>query len=175
MLIPWKNSYDKPRQCITLPTTVHIVKDMVFPVVIYRCEMDHKEGWALKNWWLHAVVLKTFESPSDSKEIKKANSKRNQLWVFIGRTDAEAPILWPPDAKSWLIGKDPYAGKDWGQEKGVAENEMVGWHHRHNGYEFEQILEDSEGQGSLAYCSQNFGKVYNFHLQYEPHLISETA
>ena len=104
---------------------------------------------------LSIVVLeKTLESPLDSKEIKPVNPKGNQPWTFIGRTDAEAPILWPPDAKSWLIGKDPDAGKDWGQEeKGVTEDEMVGWHHRLNEHEFEQTLGDSEGQGSLARCS----------------------
>ena len=90
-------------------------------------ELNHKEGWAPKNWCFQTVVLeKTLESPLDSKEIKPVNPKGNQLWIFIGRTDAEAPILWPPDAKSWLIEKDPDAGKDWGQEeKWVAEDEMV--------------------------------------------------
>ena len=92
----------------------------------------------------------------DSKEIKTVNPKGNQPWIFLGRTDAEAeaPVLWPPDAKSWLTGKDPDAGKDWGQEeKGVTEDEMAGWHHRLNGHEFEQTLGDSEGQGSLVCCS----------------------
>ena len=94
----------------------------------------------------------TYES-LDCKEIQPVNPKGNQSWIFIGRTDAEVevPILWPPDAKRWLTGKDPNAGKDWGQEeKGVTEIEMVGWHHQLNGHEFEQILGDSEGQGSLA-------------------------
>ena len=95
------------------------------------------------------------ESPLDCKEIKPVNPKRNQPWIFIGRTDAEAPIPWPPDVKHWLIRKDPDAGKDWGQEeKGMTEDEMVGWHHWFNGDEFEQILGDSEGQGSLA-CFQS--------------------
>ena len=90
----------------------------------------------------------------DSKEIKPVNPKGNQPWLFIGRIDAEAeaPILWPPDAKSWLIKKDTDAGKDWGQEKGVTEDEMVGWHHWLNGHEFEQTLADG-GQRSLVYCS----------------------
>ena len=124
---------------------------------IWMCEMDHKEGWVLKNWCFWTVVLdKTLESPLDSKEIKPVNRKGNQPWIFIGRTDieAETPILWLPDAKSWLIEKDPDAGKDGGQEeKGTIENEMVGWHHQLNGHEFEQILGDSEGQESLACCS----------------------
>ena len=119
-------------------------------------ELDHKAGWALKNWCFWTVVLeKTLESPLDSK-IKPVNPKGNQPWIFFGRSDAEAeaPILWPPDVKSWLIGKDPDKGKDWGQEeKGVTENETVGWHHWLNGREFEQTPQDSEGQGSLACCS----------------------
>ena len=113
---------------------------------VWMWELDHKEGSALKNWCFWSVVLeKTLDSPMDSKEIKPVNSKGNQSWIFIGRTDAEAaaPILWPPDAKSWVLGKDPDAGKDWKQkENGVAENEMVRQHHRLNGHEFEQTLED---------------------------------
>ena len=104
-------------------------------------ELDYKEGWVLKNWCFWTVVLeKTLESPLDCKEIQSVHSKGNQPWVFIGRTDAEAetPILWPPDAKNWLTGKDPDAGKDWKQEdKGTTEDEMVGWHHWLNGHEFE--------------------------------------
>ena len=119
-------------------------------------ELDYKEGWAPKNWFFWTVVLeKTLRSPLDSIEIKPVNSKGNQPWVLIGRTDAEAEasVLWPPDAKSWLTGKDPDAGKDWWQEKWAAEDEVVGWHHRLNGYEPEKTLGDSEGQGSLACCS----------------------
>ena len=108
-------------------------------------ELDHKEGWAPKNWCFWTVVLeKTLESPLDCKEIQTVNPKGNQSWIFIGRTDAEAeaPVIWPPDAKNWLIGKDPDAGKDWGQkEKGTTEDEMVGWHHSLNGHEFEQLWE----------------------------------
>ena len=90
----------------------------------------------------------------DCKKFKSVNPKRNQSWLFIGRTDTEAPILWPPDAKSWLIGKDPDAGKHWRQEEnGMTEDEMVGWHYQLNGHEFEQALGDSEGQGNLACCS----------------------
>ena len=106
-------------------------------------ELEYKEGWALKNWCFWIVVLeKTLEIPLDSKEIKPVNPKRNQPRIFIGRTDAEAPILWPPNAKSRLIGKGPDAGKDWGQEKkGTTEDKMVGWCHRLKGHEFEQIQE----------------------------------
>ena len=101
---------------ITLPTKPHTVKAVVFPVVMYGCtwELDHKEGWMAKNWCFWTVVLeKTLESALDCKEIKPVNPKGNQPWIFIGRTDAETPILWPPYAKSQLIGKDPSAGKDW--------------------------------------------------------------
>ena len=104
-------------------------------------ELDHKESWAPKNWWFWTVVLeKTLESPLDCKEIQLVYPKENQSWIYIGRTDAEAetPILWPPDAKSWLICKDPDAGKVWGQEeKGPTEDEMVGWHYWLNGHELE--------------------------------------
>ena len=124
---------------ITLPTKVHLVKAMVFPVVVYGCG-SWKESWVLKNWWFWTVVLeKTLESPLDCKEIQPVHSKGGQSWVFIGRTDAEAetPILWPPDSKSWLIGKDSDAGRDWGQEeKGTTEHELVGWHHQFNGHGF---------------------------------------
>ena len=122
--------------------------------VIYICVwgLENKKGWVPKNWCLQTVVLeKTLESPLDSKEVKPVNPKGNQPWIFIGRTGAEAetPVLWPPDAKNGPIGKDPDARKGWRQEeKGTTEDEMVGWHHRLNGYEFEQTLADSERQGS---------------------------
>ena len=119
-------------------------------------KLDHKEGWAPKNWCFWTVVLeKTLESPLNSKEIKPVNSKGDQPWIFIGRTDAkgEAPVRWLSDMKRWLIGKDPDAGKDWRQEKGTTEDEMVGWHPWLNGHEFEQVLGDEEGQGSLVCCS----------------------
>ena len=116
----------------------------------------YKESWALKNWGFWTMVLeKTLESPLDYKKIKPVNPKGNQFWIFIGRTDAKAeiPILRPPDAKSWLIGKDPDAGKDWRQEeKGRTEDDVVGWHHRLNRYEFEQAPGVGDVQGSLAYC-----------------------
>ena len=143
---------------ITLPTKVHLVKAMVFPGVMYgwMWELDHKKGWAWKNWCFWTVVLeKTLKSPLDCKEIKPVNSKGNQSWKFTRRTDAKAktPILWPHDAKNRLIGKDPDAGKDWKQEKGTTEDEIVGWHHQLNRHEFEQDLGVGDGQGSLACCS----------------------
>ena len=120
-------------------------------------ELDYKESWALKNWCFWTVVLeKTLESPLDCKEIQPARPKGNQSWIFIGRADAEAetPILWPPDAKSWFTGKDPDAGKDWRwEEKSMTEDEMVGWHHQLNGHEFEQTLDVGDGQGCLLCCS----------------------
>ena len=117
-------------------------------------ELDHKEGWVLKNWCFQIVVLeKTLEGPLDSRGIKPVDLKGDQPWIFIGRTSAEALILWSCDEKSWLIGKDPDAGKDWGQEKGTTEDEMVGWHHQLNGHELDQPLGDSEEQGSLVCCS----------------------
>ena len=102
-----------------------------------RREHYHKESWMLKNWCFWTVLLeKMLESPLDCKEIKPVNHKRNQFWIFIGKTDGEPPILWPPDAKNWLTGKDPDAGQDWQQEeKAMTEDEMFGWHHRLDGHE----------------------------------------
>ena len=126
---------------ITLPTKVHLVKAMVFPVVMYGCE-----SWTIKKaecWRIDAFELwcwRRLESLLDCKEIKPINPRGNQSWIFIGRTDAEAetPILWPLDVTSQLLRKDPNAGKDWKQEeKGKTEDEMVGWHHRLDGHEFE--------------------------------------
>ena len=127
---------------------------------IWMWELDYKESWAPKNWcfWI-AVLEKTLESPLDCKEIQPVHPKGNQSWIFIGRTDAEAkaPVLWPPDAKNWLTGKDSHAGKDWRQEeKGMREDEMVGWHHQLNGHEFEQAVGVGDGQGSLS-CSSPWG------------------
>ena len=120
-------------------------------------KLDHKEGWAPKNWCLQTVVLeKTFKSSLGSKDITPINPKGNQSWIFIGRTDAdtEAPVLWLPDAKNWLIRKDPNTGKDWRpEEKGTTEYEMAGWHYWINGHAFEQALGVGDGQGSLACCS----------------------
>ena len=119
-------------------------------ISLFSWELDHKEGWVPKNWCFQIVLLeKILESPLDCKEIKPVNPKGNQPWIFTGRTDAEAeaPVLWPPDAKSQLNGKDPDAGKDWRQEdKGMTEDEVVGWHHWLNGHESEQtqIVKDRE-------------------------------
>ena len=119
-------------------------------------ELDYKESWVPKNWCFWNVVLeKTLESPLDRKEIQPDDLKRDQSRVFIGRTDVEVetPILWPPDAKSWLIGKDPDAGKDWGQEeKGTTEDEMVRWHHRLNGHGFGWTLAVGHEQGGPGCC-----------------------
>ena len=115
---------------------------------VWMWELDYKESWAPKNrcFWT-GMLEKTLESPLDCKETKSVNPKGNQSWIFIGRTDeAEAPICWPPDAKNWLIGKDPDAWKDWRQEeKGMTEDEMVGWHHRLNGHESEEALGIGDG------------------------------
>ena len=120
-------------------------------------ELDCEESWAPKNWCFWTVMLeKTLESPLDCKEIQPVHLKVDQSWVFIGRTNAEAesPILWPSHVKSWLIGKDSDPGRDWGQEeKGMTEDEMAGWHHRLNGYEFEWTPGVGDGQGGLAWCN----------------------
>ena len=145
MLTPWKESYDQPRQHIKKQRHYFVNKGLssrsygFFSEVLYECE-----SWTIKKaerqriFW--TVVLKeTLESPLDCKEIKPVNPKGNKSWIFIGRTDAEAeiPILWPPDAKNWLIGKDPHAGKDWRrEEKGTTKDQMVGWHHWLDGHEF---------------------------------------
>ena len=123
---------------------------------VWMWELDYKESWAPKNWCFWTVVLeKTPESPLDCKEIQPVHPKGDQSWVLIGRTDVEAetPILWPPEAKSWLIGKDPDAGKDWGQEeKGMTEDEMVGWHHWLHGHGSGWTPGIGGGQGGLACC-----------------------
>ena len=118
-------------------------------------ELDHKEGWVPKNWCFQTVVLeKTLESPLDSK-VKLVNPKGNEPWIFIGRTDAEAeaPILWLPDMKSWLTGKDHDSGKDWRRQKRATEDEMVGWYHQFNGHKLGQTPRNGEGQGGLVCCS----------------------
>ena len=139
-------------------------------------ELDYKEGWASKNWCLWTVVLeKTPASTLGSKEIKPVHLTGNQPWILFGRTDAEAkvPILWPPDVKNWLTGKDPDAGKDWGQkEKGKTEDEMAGWHHQCSGHELGQTLGDSERQGGLACCSP-WGRRVGHHWMTE-HCVSRS-
>ena len=151
-----KKAYLKSRD-ITLPTKVHLVKAMVFPEAMYECE-----SWTIKkaeHWRIDAFELwcwRRLESPLGCKETKPVNSNGNQSWIFIGRTDteAEASMLWPPDAKNWLNGKDADVGKDWRQEeKGTIEDEIFRWHYPLKGHEFEQALEDDKGQGRLACCS----------------------
>ena len=139
---------------ITLLTNLHIVKALVFPEIMYHCE-----NWTIKKaecQRINALKLeKTVESPLDNKEIKPVNPKGNQSRILIGRTDAEAPIPWSPDAKNWLIGKDPVTGKDWEQETETAEDELVGWHHRLSEHEFEQtpgIVKDRK-----AWCAAVHG------------------
>ena len=145
-LTPWKESYDQPRQHIQKQRHYFVNKGTSSQGYgfssshVRMWELDYKESWAPKNWCFWTVVLgKTLERPLDCKEIQLIHPKGNQSWMFIGRTDVEAeiPILWPPDAKSWLTGKAPDAGEDWGQEeKGTTEDEMAGWHHWLNGHEF---------------------------------------
>ena len=152
MLVPWKKSYDQPRQHIKKQRHYFLLFTLLMPTNsssqsydfsyshVWMWELDYKECWVLKNWWFWTVVLeRTLESPLDCKGFKPVNPKENQSWIFIGRTDAEAetPILWPPDAKNWLIWKDRDPGKDWRQEKGTIEDEMAGWHHQLNAHEFE--------------------------------------
>ena len=125
---------------ITLPTKAHLVKAFFFffQLSCVDWELDYKESWAPKSWCFWTVVLKTLESPLDFKEIQPVNPKGYLSWIFIGRTDAEAetPIVWPPDAKNWFIGKDPNAGKDWKwEERGMTEDEMVRWHCWLDGHE----------------------------------------
>ena len=141
---------------ITLPTKFHLVEATGFASShVWIWELDCEDSWAPKNWCFWTVVLeKTLESPLDCKEIQPVHSKGNQSWIFFGRTDAEAetPILWSPDVKNWLTGKDPDAGKDWRQER-MTKEEMVRWYHQLNGHEFEQAPGDGEGQGSVVCCS----------------------
>ena len=163
MLPPWKESHDKPRQHIKKQRHHFVIKGSYSQSHgfssshVWMWELDCKESWVLKNWCFWTVVLeKTLESPLDSKKIKLVNPKGNQSWIFFGRTDAEdeTPVLWSPDTKNWLTGKDPDAGKDWKQEKNeMTEDETVGWHHQLDGHEFEQALGVGDGQGSLACCS----------------------
>ena len=138
---------------ITLPTKVHLVKASS---CIWMWGLDYKESWMPKSWCFWTVVLeKTLESLLECKEIQPVHSKGDRSWVFFRRNDAKAetPVLWPPDMKSWLIGKDSDAGRDWGQEeKGTTEDEMARWHHWLNGHEFGWTPGVGDGQGGLACC-----------------------
>ena len=178
MLASWNKNYDKPIEHIKKQR--HYFADIGLYSQrygfssghIWMWELDHKESWAPKNWCFWIVMLaKTLESPLGCKEIQLVHPKGNQSWIFTGRTDAEAeiPILWVPDVKNWLVGKDLDAGKDWRQEEtGMRKDVMVGWHHQLNGHEFEQAPGDGEGQGSLAYCSlwghKSWTRLSNFSL-----------
>ena len=163
MLAPWKESYDQPRQHIKKQRHYFVNKGLSSQGYgfssghVWMWELDCEESWVLKNLCFWTVVLeKTLESPLECKEIQPVHPKGHQSWVFIGRTDVEAatPILWPPHVKSWLIGKDPDAGRDWGQEeKGTTEDEMTGWYYRLNGHEFGLTLGVGDGQGGLACCN----------------------
>ena len=143
---------------ITLPTKVRLVKAMYgfSSGHVWMWELDCEESWAPKNWCFWTVVLKALESPLDCKKIQPVHPKGDQSWVFFGWNDAEAetPVLWPPHAKSWLIGKDSDAGRDWRQEEmGTTEDEMAWWHHQLTGHEFEWTLGVGDGQGGLAFRS----------------------
>ena len=143
---------------ITLSAKVRLVKAMVLPVVMYGWDswtIKKAKHWRIDNFWT-VVLEKTLESPFDCKEVQPVHPKGDQSWVFIGKTDieAESPIFLPPNVKSWLIWKDPDAGKDWGQEKkGTTEDEMVGWHHRLNGHGFGWTPGVGDGQGGLVCCN----------------------
>ena len=166
-LLPWKKSYDKLRQHIKKQRHYFANKSPSSQSCgfssshVWMWELEHKESWLLKNWWFWTVMLEnTLESPLDCK-IKPVNCKGYQSWIFTEglNAEAEAPILWPPDVKKWLTGKDPAAGKDWRQEKGMTQDEMVGWHHQLDGHEFEQAPGVSDGQGSLVCCSPRGHRV----------------
>ena len=149
-LAPWKESYDQPRQHIKKQRHYFTNKGLSSQGYgfssshVWMWELDYKQCWELKNWCFWTMVLeKTLESPLDFKNIQPVHPEGNQSWIFIGRTDAEAEtlLLWPPDAKNWLLGKDPDAGKNWKQEeKRMTEDEMIGWHHWLDELEFEYTL-----------------------------------
>ena len=186
MLAPWKKSYDQSRQHIKKQR--HYFADKSPSSQIYGFssnhvriwELDYKESWALKNWCFWTVVLeKSLESPLDFKEIQPVHPEGNQSCIFIWRTDAEVetPILWSPHATNWLIGKDRDVGRDWRQEeeKGMTEDEIVGWHHQLNGHEFEQTLGVSDGQETWCaaiHGSQRVGQDWAIELIGDHMIIS---
>ena len=183
MLTPWKESYEQPRQHIKKQRHYFVNKGPSSQGYgfssshVWIWELNCKESWAPKNWCFWTVVLEeTLESPLDCKEIHPLHPKGDQSWVFIGRTDVEAEtlILWPPDAKSWLIWKDPDAGKDWRQEeKGMTEDEIAGWHYQLNGHEFGWTLGVGDGQGGLACCgsySRRVGHDWATELNWTDHV-----
>ena len=162
MLTTWKKIYNQPRQHIKKQRHYFANKGPssqgygFYSGRVRMWKLDYKESWAPKNWCFWTVVLeKTLASPLDCKKIQPVHPKGDQSWIIIGRTDVEAetPILWPPDVKRWLIGKDPDAGKDWGQEeKGMTEDEMFVWHYWLNGHGFGWTPGVGDGQGGLACC-----------------------
>ena len=168
----WQESYDKPRQHIRKQRHHFANKDLYCQSYgfssghVWMCKLDHKEGRAPKNWCFVTVVLeKTLESPLESKETKPVVLKGNQPWILFGRPDAEAPILWPPDEEGRFIGKDPNAGKDWGQEeKEATEDEMVGWHHWLNGQELEQTPGDRKVKDRKAWLAEVHGVAKSYIL-----------
>ena len=172
---PWKESYDQSRQHIKKQRHYFTNKGTSSQSYgfsnshVWMWELDYKETWVPKNWCFWTVMLKTLESPLDCKEIQPVHPKGNQSWIFIGRTDAETPILWPPDGKNWLTGKDPDAGKDWGQ-KGSTD-QMVGWHHRLGGHELSELREPV--WTGVVCCSPwglRVGHDWVTELNWDPHL-----
>ena len=152
----WGNSGNGGRLFLGGGSKIMADGDYSYDSHVWIWELDYKESWVPKNWWFWTMVLeKTVESPLSCKEIQPVHPKGNQFWIFIRRTavEAETPTHWWPDAKSWLIWKEPGAGKDWRWEKGMTEDEMVGWHHWLNGHEFEQTPGVGDGQGDLTCCS----------------------
>ena len=185
MLTPWKKSYDQHRQHIKKQRHCFANKGLSSQRYgfssshVWMWELDYKESWVPKNWRFWTVVLeKTLEIPLDCKVIQPVHPKGNQSWVFFWRSDPEAEtlILWSPDAKNWLVWKDPNAGKDWRQEKkGMIEDEMAGWHHWLDGHEFEQAPGVVDVQGNLVCCSpwglKRIGHDWTELISYFPHSI----
>ena len=179
MLVPWKKNWQTRQH---LKKQRHHFADKGLCSQSYGFssshvllwELVHKESWGLKNWCsIIGVLGKTLESPLHCKEIKPGNAKGNQPWLFIGRTDAETPMLWPPDAKRWLIRKDPDVRKDlWQKEKGAAEDEMIRWHHWLNGYELSKVWEIAKDR--KAWCATVHGVPESETLQELSYYSSNT-